>query len=122
MKADEKIKLLEMFDSARKWCQGSEARNQAGDPIRYDDPTAVSWDLVGGMCHLFGWRRASSLFRQFHDSIVGHHSNLPPNNEDIAAMSALIDFNDAENTSFESIIKAVQDMPVWTQRIPVETP
>ena len=112
MKPDEKRDLLALFDAEAKWCQGSEARDIHGQPVRYDDATAVAWDLVGGMCRLFGWRRATQLFGQLERCIGEQTPVAFGRDEDIAAMAALFDFNDASDTTYDKIVQALESMPV----------
>ncbi len=116
MMPHEKTQLLALLDTERSWCQGCEAQDPCGDPVRYDDENAVAWDIVGGTCRLFGWRRACELFGQLHRHISGRRKSLYSENEDIAAMVALFDFNDAINTTYEKVVAALQSMPVWRGR------
>lgn len=116
MMPEEKTQLLALFDSESKWCQGSEALDVDGEPVRYNDESAVAWDLVGGMCHLFGWHRARTLFAQLIRHIVGRQRPQFDRDEQIAAMSALFDFNDAIDTTYAKIVATLQGVPVWHGR------
>ncbi|MCH7527071.1 MAG: hypothetical protein IID39_06520 [Planctomycetes bacterium] len=113
---DEKKRLLALFDDESKWCQDSEACDHSGQPVSYDDETAVSWDLVGGLCHLFGWERASELFGQLHRHVVGWQKNRNGPVEEGRAMAALLDFNDAVDTTYESIVAMLEGIPAWRDR------
>lgn len=117
MMADEKDQLLDLFANETQWCQHCEAQDQNGDPVHYDDEAAVAWDIVGGMCHLFGWRRARELVRQLHRHIGGRQGLGWSQDADIAAMSGLFDFNDASDTTYEKVVAALQDLPVWRGRL-----
>jgi hypothetical protein len=112
----EKQQLLSLFDSEAKWCQGSEALDPQGNPVRYNDGAAVAWDLVGGMCHLFGWSRARELFGQLNRHIAGRQRPSPNRDDEIVAMAALFDFNDRGNTTFQRIVTVLEGMPVWHGR------
>ncbi|UCC31169.1 MAG: hypothetical protein JSU86_02615 [Phycisphaerales bacterium] len=116
MTSDEKTQLLALFDNEGKWCQGCEALDSSGNAVRYDDETAVAWDIVGGVCHLFGWRRARELFGQLHRHISGRQRTHCDPNEDISAMAALFDFNDAFETTYEKVVATLEGLPVWRGR------
>ena len=113
MMLHEKTALLALFDGEGKWCQGYEALDPDGSPVRYDDDTAVSWDIVGGMCHLFGWRRACELFGQLHRHITGERASHYSRNDVMVAMAALLDLNDAVDTSYERVMETLRSMPIW---------
>lgn len=114
MLPDEKDRLLTLFADQHRWCQDAEAKNTAGEAVRYDDPGAVAWDMTGGMCLLFGWRRACELFCQLDRHIHGVRRNgwrltAPA----ITSMTALQDRNDEAGTTFEMIAGWLRTMPVW---------
>ena len=109
----EKNELLGFFDISARWCQGSEAQDDGGNPVTFDDDLAVAWDLAGGMCRLFGWRRACQLFPQLDRHIHGKKRGFGTEDETVAAMSALFDFNDDQRMTYERVIATLQDMPVW---------
>ena len=113
MMPDEREKLLALLDNERRWCQGAEARDQQGSPVRYDDLSAVAWDITGAICHLFGWRRACVLFRQLDGHIAGQEPDgrSEPNPE-IASMAALQDYNDQNQTTYKTMITQLKTMPV----------
>ncbi len=113
MTPDEKRELLALFDSKERWCQGCEARDEQGEPVSYGDEAAVAWDVVGGLCHLFGWRRACQLFEQVHRHVVGPSTVRYRENADMLAMGALFDYNDAFDTTHETLLSALKEMPVW---------
>jgi len=114
---DEKDKLIELFDDEHRWCQGVDASDQQGQAVHFDDEQAVSWDLVGGLCHLFGWKRACELFEPVSRHIAGRkHLNSPSQSREIAAMSALLDFNDNDDTTYEMVIGRLRELPVWHGR------
>jgi len=110
----EKQNLLSLFADRRRWCQQAEARNETGEAVRYDDPSAVAWDITGGMCMLFGWHRALELFAQ----LDRHVHNVKRDhgwgdNPGIASMVAMQDRNDEDGTTCETIIEWLETMPVW---------
>jgi hypothetical protein len=109
----EKERLLELLHHEWRWCKHAEAQDQHGEAVRYDDATAVAWDLTGAMCLLFGWQRACTLFRELDRHIIGqrreHHFRQ---NLDIVAMAALQDFNDLDETTYDEIAARVNSMPV----------
>jgi hypothetical protein len=113
MTQDEKDKLLTLFADAKHWCREAEARDEAGEPVRFSDATAAAWDLVGGLCHLFGWQRACRLFVQLGRHLLGLTPTVDSNDEAMACMSALIDFNDDESTTHELLLARLRDAPVW---------
>ncbi len=112
---EEKDHLLSLFANEASWCQEVEARDEQGDPVRYDDDAAVSWDLIGGLCHLFGWSRACKLFVQLVRHITGPSLRWSSPDRAMAAMRVLQDFNDRRETTYETILTTLRDMPVWTQ-------
>lgn len=110
----EKHNLLCLFADERRWCQQAEARNEVGEAVRYDDPSAIAWDITGGMCKLFGWRRALALFSQ----LDRHVHNVKRDrcwgaNPEIASMVAIQNHNDEDGTTYEMIIEWLETMPVW---------
>ncbi len=113
MTPDEKAQVLALFDEAHRWCQDSEARDGAGNPVTYNDENAVSWDLVGGICHLFGWKRGSQLAGQIHRHITkGVAARFAPCSE-AASITALLDFNDDAAMSFDQFVSTLRAVPVW---------
>jgi hypothetical protein len=110
----EKDQLLTLFETRNRWCKGSEARDATGEPVLYDDDCAVAWDLTGGLCHLFGWRRACQLFVQLDRHITGRKRGFGTEDDTVTAMSALLDFNDAADVSYERVLEVVQNMQVWS--------
>lgn len=120
MMQEEKDKLLALFDDEHRWCRGVDATDREGNAVHYDDAHAVSWDIVGGLCHLFGWKRACKLFEPIRRYVTGRrHLGWRSQNLTIAAMSALFDFNDAEGTTHEMVILRLRDMPVWRGKRPL---
>lgn len=116
MISDEKTRLLDLFATESRWCQHSEARDGSGEPVRYDDEAAVAWDLVGALCRLFGWQRACSLFGHVDRHVSGQRRAPNSRNEQIAAMAALLDFNDAADTTYDTVMGALRSLPVWRGR------
>jgi len=110
----EKHNLLSLFADKQRWCQEAEARDEAGEAVRYDDPSAVAWDITGGICLLFGWRRALELFsqldRHLHNVKRDHCWGANPA---IASMVAIQNHNDESGTTYEMIIEWLETMPVW---------
>lgn len=114
MMQEEKDQLIALFDDSGRWCRGVDAADANGHAVHYDDEKAVSWDVVGGLCHLFGWKRACQLFEPMSRHFSGHrHLNSPSQTREIAAMSALFDFNDHDSTTYESLLLRLRDLPVW---------
>jgi hypothetical protein len=114
MTQDEKDRLIEFFDDEKRWCRGTDATDKRGQLVHYDDEKAVSWDIVGGLCHLFGWKRASRLFEPISRQLTGrHHAVAPMENQEIAAMSALLDFNDDDGTTHDLMMARFRELPVW---------
>lgn len=113
MTPDEKAQMLALFDEEHRWCQDCEARDGAGNPVTYNDEAAVSWDLVGGICHLFGWKRGAQLVGQIHRHITKGAAARFAQNSDAAAMTALLDFNDDAAMSFDQFVTTLRAVPVW---------
>lgn len=115
MMADEKAQLLALLAHEGKWCRAVEAHDALGDAVRYDDESAVAWDLTGALCRLFGWQRARVLFRQIDRHIHGKRMarGWPPRDTELDAMAALQDFNDRADTTFEAVRERIETMPVW---------
>lgn len=107
----EKKDLLDLFAIAANWCQETEARNWEGNSVRYDDPSAVAWDLTGGTCRLFGWDRAMELFPFMERHIVGRKPDQNAANPGIASMVNLQEFNDSTDTSFDILHLRLQGLP-----------
>jgi hypothetical protein len=116
MLLEEKERLLSLFDCEDRWCQNAEARDAQGEAVHYDSDAAVAWDLVGGLCWLFGWARATELFGQVSRHILGRHRSTRYAQTAITAMAALVDFNDDSNTDFPTILGKLQGLPVATRR------
>ena len=115
MLPSEKDRLLTLFADPERWCQGAEARDQKGKPVRLDDASAVAWDITGAICALFGWQRALELFpqldRHVHQTKRGGWRSPDPG---IASMAALQDSNDEPGTTFETVAGWLKTMPVWS--------
>ena len=117
MMQDEKDKLLALFENESRWCQHVEARDKRGNPVHYNDERATAWDVVGGMCFLFGWERARKLFGQAGRDITGLKQRNGLRNLEIAAMASLQDFNDKRDTTFDLVIARLRDMRVYCPRL-----
>ena len=115
MMPNEKDQLLAFFEEPSKWCRNAEARDTAGAPVPYDDPSAVAWDVTGALCRLFGWPRACVLFEQLHRQIYGPQAkaNWPPPDLEMQAMAGLQAFNDGPTTTFESLRTKLESVPAW---------
>ena len=114
MMQEEKNKLISLFADEARWCRGVDAVDAQGRAVHYDDEQAVSWDIVGGLCHLFGWKRACRLFEPISRRLTGgHRSPVSLENQEIAAMSALLDFNDDTDTTHEMMMAGLRELPVW---------
>ena len=111
MTQDEKDRLLDLLDNETKWCQEADARDGQGDPVHYDGETAVAWDIVGGMCRLFGWDRSCELFATVAQHVAGPRPEHPHQDQGMRAMAAVQDFNDDPNTTYESVIAKLRDIP-----------
>ena len=75
----------------------------------------MAWDITGALCRLFGWRRARILFGQLDRHIHGKRIafSWPARDSEIEAMTALQDFNDRADTTFETLRERIETMPVW---------
>ena len=115
MLPDEKDKLLALLEGDKRWCKGAEACDAHGSPVKFHDPLAAAWDITGAMCHLFGWKRACTLFGQFEQHIH-KRTRLHGFDRDAAidSMVTLQTYNDSPETTFEVILNLVETMPVWT--------
>ncbi len=121
MTRNEKDRLLSLFLLPTSWCKEMEACDSSGEPVHYDDPSAVAWDLTGGTCFLFGWDRARQLFPQLERHVLnGRRSALAPNAA-IASMVALQEFNDRAETTHSMLAERIRTIPVWT-RVLGDTP
>jgi hypothetical protein len=114
MKPDEKTRLLALFAYPGNWCRGAEARDVYGDPVTYDNDTAVSWDLTGALCRLFGWNRACLLFGQIGRHVIGQRAlgRRPRADAGIHAMRVLQDFNDQAEITFDTLRERIKTIPV----------
>ena len=122
MMQEEKDKLIALFDEEGRWCRGVDAVDENGHAVHYDADQAVSWDVVGGLCHLFGWKRANKLFGPLNKHLSGkkrtaglRHLSTEATNE-MLAMTALLDFNDDPETTYELSVSKLHDLPVWHGR------
>lgn len=117
MLQQEKDRLIELFSDEARWCQDVDAADLEGFAVNYDDEKAVRWDLVGGLCHLFGWDRASKMFGTVNRHLTGKRVLMMPNrNEVVLAMSMLVDFNDGEDMTHERLVEGLKTLPVWQGR------
>jgi len=119
MMQNEKERLIGFFADKSRWCQHAEARDAAGKPVFFHDEKAAAWDLAGGMCLLFGWERARRLFphvgRNVALSHLRHRADL--RDREVAAMSALLDFNDEGHTTHALIMARLRGMPVYYREV-----
>ena len=94
------MKLLELFDSEKKWIKGDDAQNKDGGSL-YDvkDKNAVKWCLVGGLykCYKVG----SKIFDRNENKLVKVIA------EDYK-YGCIIDFNDAKETTWSDIKKVLK--------------
>jgi hypothetical protein len=117
MMQHEKDELLALFETESKWCQRVEARDGRGGAVHYRDATAAAWDLVGGMCFLFGWERACKLFTQVGRHVAGMQRCRARRDREIAAMVSLQDFNDRRGTTYDMVIEGLRRVPVYCERV-----
>lgn len=117
MMQDEKDRLLALFEEESRWCQRVEARDKQGRPVHYSDGRAAAWDVVGGMCFLFGWDRACKLFVQVSRQVTGLKRSRLVRDPEMAAMASLQDFNDRCDTTFDLIRDRLRDMRVYSRRL-----
>jgi hypothetical protein len=101
-----------MFSLSANWCKGMEACNAAGEAVSYNDPAAVAWDLTGGLCALFGWERAESLFPVLDRHCTSRKKRPKAANPAISSMVALQEFNDANGTTHDVLLERLQTIPV----------
>ncbi len=115
MMPKEKEQLLELLDHERRWCRNAEAHDVNSDAVRYDDDAAVAWDVTGALCRLFGWRRACVLFGQLDRHINGRRRTIGwfARDAEMDAMSALQNFNDRVDMTFDVMRERIETMPVW---------
>ncbi len=112
MSPDEKDRLLALFDHESRWCQEAEARDAEGEPVHFDSEDAVAWDLVGALCRLFGWARATELFGQIARHLLSRIHRGYAASSSISAMAALVDFNDDPQLDFAILLVKLQRLPV----------
>jgi hypothetical protein len=117
MMPDEKTRLLALFERPGNWCRDAEARNVYGDPVSYDNYAAVSWDLTGALCRLFGWQRACVLFEQVGRHLMGKRElgRRPRADASVHAMRMLQDFNDQADITFQALRAQIETIPVWNR-------
>lgn len=115
MMPEEKSQLLALLAHSGKWCRQAEARDANGDPVRFDDDTAVAWDITGAMCRLFGLQRACALFVQLDRHLNGKRPVVgwPARDPEMDAMGALQEFNDQTNMTFDIVRGRMETIPVW---------
>jgi len=104
---------LALFGEPRRWCREVDAVDSQGQSVHYDDENAVAWDVVGGMCHVFGWQRACELFALVSRHLVGPHSSHTFSRTDMVAMDALQEFNDHADTTFDLVVTKLRQLPIW---------
>ena len=116
MLRDEKDQLLALFDAPKRWCRDVEACDAKGEPVSYDDITAVAWDITGALCHLFGWNRACELFGQIARQIkpATRRQAWESRDPSIEAMRTLQEFNDKEGMTFERLRTTLEALPIWS--------
>jgi hypothetical protein len=119
MSPDEKDRLLALFDHESRWCQEAEARDAEGEPVHFDSEDAVAWDLVGALCRLFGWARATELFGQIARHVLRRINRCSPFGSPISAMAALVDFNDDPQLDFAILLAKLQILPVTGRQGPL---
>lgn len=110
----EKKKLLKFFAEEDRWCRDAEACDARGNFVKFSDSRAVAWDLTGGLCRLFGWKRASVLFVQIERHLLGRgdcHSHAARG--EIPSMVALQAYNDREDLTFQELSSRLASIPVW---------
>jgi hypothetical protein len=117
MMQNEKDKLLVLFENESRWCQGVEARDERGKPVHYNDERATAWDVVGGLCFLFGWDRACKLFVQVSQQVTGLKRGYGLRNREMAAMASLQDFNDKRGTTYDLVMERLRDIRVYCRRL-----
>lgn len=113
MTPDEKSQLLALLEHRGTWCREAEARDADGESVTYDDDAAVAWDITGALCRLFGWRRACDLFPQLERHVTGGASRIGRGDDrGVDAMTALQDFNDRGDTTFEALRASLEALPI----------
>lgn len=114
MTVNERQRLVALLADPLHWCQGAEARDEAGEAVPYSDPQATAWDVTGALCRLFGWQRACELFPQVRRHLTPAVSREPARlGVGIDALVALQDYNDVEGRTHAELLAELTCMPVW---------
>ena len=116
MTQNEKDELLTLFEKESRWCQHVEAKDERGRPVYYHDKKAAAWDVVGGMCFLFGWERACKLFLQVSRDVTGLKRGPGLRDREMAAMASLQDFNDQRDTTYDLVMARLREMRVYDRQ------
>src|ERR1043165_4291633 len=81
----------EMIAVPERWTKRNSARNNFGENVRYCDPTACSWCILGAI-----WRTAGSMYGELPDGAETLLRRLVGDGPD-----AISDFNDAHSHAEE---------------------
>jgi hypothetical protein len=122
MTQNEKDRLLSLLGTEAAWCKGMEARDRRGRPLRHTDSDATAWDIVGAMCVLFGWARACELFLEVARHVAGWRRQPFHRDPESLAMTALLDYNDKSETTYETVVGRLRSIPVRQRKGPVIEP
>ncbi len=84
------------FLTKEKWTKGQLARNQQGEDVAHDDPSACCFCLEGAMIHCYGM----PAYREVNDRVK----------KEIGMM--VFEWNDDPNRTFEEIKTLVEEMDI----------
>jgi len=93
-----------LFDRPEKWTKGGYAFRTDGRPVRYDDPTATCYCLLGGIYHVTEYiersseDRANELLDAMRPVIVREYG-----------MHVIACFNDHEEIAFDDIKSVIAE-------------
>jgi len=103
------MSLLNILSSPDAWTKHASARNAEDVIVQLDNPNAVKFCLTGALRH---YQRDFDIKTNLWDNIKGIILNRFPERLDAFAgelESAITDFNDHPDTTFEEVVSVVQE-------------
>jgi len=103
--------VRELLSSPESWTQGTFARDQDGKSVYPDDPSAMSWCLLGAISYVY--HEDSTACQHVNDLILDYYAKknyryVPPENRWYVD-TVIEDWNDSTERSYKDIAELLKN-------------
>ena len=90
------MKVYELLDRPEKWTTQADAKNESGKAVRFDDPNARCWCILGALAKCHGLHESFQIQYMIKRIVGGHISS----------------WNDAPERTYEDVIKLCKELDI----------